>query len=216
MQPKPIRLVLVDDQGIILEGLTALLDGDPAFEVVGTANSGEQAVKVVLRTGPDAVVMDISMPPGINGIEATREIKKRMPEVGILMLSMFHKADLIDEALAAGASGYLLKNTSRKQLKEALVAVAAGERFMAQEALDDLKSAKAQNGERASTNGHLTKREREILRLAALQRTNNEIAEELGLSVLTVETHRKNIHQKLGIHGSAGLLKYATDRGWHL
>ncbi|MBK7947083.1 MAG: response regulator transcription factor [Flavobacteriales bacterium] len=73
MQPKPIRLVLVDDQGIILEGLTALLDGDPAFEVVGTANSGEQAVKVVLRTGPDAVVMDISMPPGINGIEATRD-----------------------------------------------------------------------------------------------------------------------------------------------
>jgi len=216
MNQKPIRLVLVDDQGIILEGLTALLDGDAAFEVVGTASSGEHAVKVVLRTEPDAVVMDISMPPGMSGIEATREIKRRMPSVGILMLSMFHKADLIEEALAAGASGYLLKNTSRKLLKEALIAVAAGDRFLSQEAQDELNAAKAQKGEGSQLNGHLTKRERVILRLAALQRTNHEIAAELGLSVLTVETHRKNIHHKLGIHGTAGLLKYAIDRGWHL
>ncbi|MBK7947084.1 MAG: response regulator transcription factor [Flavobacteriales bacterium] len=99
--------------------------------------------------------------------------------------------------MAAGASGYLLKNTSHKRLK-ALVAVAAGERFMAQEALDDLKSAKAQNGERTSANGHLTKREREILRLAALQRTNNEIAEELGLSV-----HRSKPTGRISIRSSA-------------
>lgn len=211
--PNPIRLVLADDQTIILEGLAALLDGDAAFEVVGTAASGEQALKAVLRSEPDAVIMDISMPPGISGIDATREIKRRMPEVKVLMLSMYHKADLIAEALEAGASGYLLKNTGRKELKEALRAIIDGGTYLSEGAKDDLS---AQKREQPQGQPILSKREREVLRLVAQQRTSQEIADALHLSVLTVETHRKNIHQKLGVHGTAGLLKYAVDRGWHL
>jgi two-component system nitrate/nitrite response regulator NarL len=211
--PNPIRLVLVDDQTIILEGLAALLEGDDAFEVVGTAASGEQAVKAALRTEPDAVIMDISMPPGISGIDATREIKRRMPDVKVLMLSMYHKADLIAEALAAGASGYLLKNTGRKELKEALRTIVDDGTYLSEGAQDDLS---AQKREQPQGQPILSKREREVLRLVAQQRTSQEIADALHLSVLTVETHRKNIHQKLGVHGTAGLLKYAVDRGWHL
>lgn len=215
MKPAPVRLVLVDDQTIILEGLAALLDGDSAFEVVGTAGSGEHAIKVVMRTEPDVVLMDISMPPGISGIEATRHLKKRYPEVRVLMLSMFSKADLVQEALEAGALGYLLKNTSRKELKEALLAVADGRQYLAEEVKTAMAAGNG-NGSSDDSGASLTKRERQVLQLLIKQQSNQEIAAALELSVLTVETHRKHIYRKLGSHSAADLMLYAMERGWHL
>lgn len=213
----PIRTLLVDDQGIILEGLEALLQGDAAYEVVGLARSGEEAVRMAERRFPDVVVMDISMPPGYDGIEAMRRIKHKQPKVKVLMLSMYHKTDMVQEALLEGASGYLLKNTSRKQFKEALRTVMEGGSYLANEVIEDLKKAaeKAQEGDH--TNGVvLTRRERQILCMVAFERTTYQIAHELKLSHRTIETHRRNIMRKLRISNVAGLVKYVMDRGWHL
>ncbi|MBK9177584.1 MAG: response regulator transcription factor [Flavobacteriales bacterium] len=213
----PIRTLLVDDQGIILEGLEALLEGDEAYAVVGLARSGEEAVRLAERRFPDVVVMDISMPPGFDGIEAMRRIKLKQPHIKVLMLSMYHMSDMVQEALQAGASGYLLKNTSRKQFKEALKTVMNGGSFLASEIMEDLKKAAEKEDDGDRSNGViLTRRERQILCMVAFERNTYQIAHELRLSHRTVETHRRNIMRKLRISNVAGLVKYVMDRGWHL
>lgn len=214
---EPIRTLLADDQGIILEGLEALLRGDDAYEVVGLARSGEEAVKLAALRFPDVVVMDISMPPGIDGIEALRRIKQSQPQIRVLMLSMYHMVDMVREALSAGASGYLLKNTNRKEFKEALKAVMSGGTYFANEVKDEMaKAVKREKEGDGSSGAILTRRERQILCMVAFERSTQEIAQELGLSYRTVETHRRNIMQKLEIRNVAGLVKYVIDRGWHM
>lgn len=208
---KPMRVMLVDDQSIILDGLAALLEGDPGIEVVGTASNGQDAVETALRLKPDVIVMDISMPI-MDGIEATRLVKKKLKNVQVLILSMYNRREFVTEILEAGASGYVLKNTNRRELLEAMRIVRSGHRYLAapvQETMDE--GGRDHFGDRSIT---LTRREREVITLIAQQRTNPEIADMLNLSIATVETHRKNILHKLGLHNGAGLVKYAMERGW--
>jgi two-component system nitrate/nitrite response regulator NarL len=211
-----IRILLVDDQSIILDGLDALITEDERFIVVGRAVNGREAMERALELVPDVVVMDISMPE-VDGIEATKAIrssrKLAKAEVRVLVLSMYNNKEFVDELFEAGASGYLLKNTGREELKEALLTVAGGGRYVAaqvQRTLDEVNAARRQG----DIGRYLTRREKEIVRLLAADRTNHEIAEQLHLSVQTVETHKKNIYFKLGIHSSGALVTYAMERGW--
>ena len=186
-KPGPKRIMIVDDQIIILEGLSALLNGDPEFVVVGTANSGEMALKMLGKLWPDVVVMDISMPPGMDGIETTARIKQVRPECQVLMLSMYHKADMVNDALNAGASGYVLKNTTQAQFKEALRTVAQRMRFLSPEVEKDLAAVPVRpRVDKQPVVISLTTREKEIIKMIVRESTTAQIAERMGISARCV------------------------------
>lgn len=208
----PITLLLVDDQDIILDGLSALLADDERFVIVGRARDGHEALRLARAHVPDVIVLDISMPL-MDGIEAARELRVRRPEQRILMLSMYGNPDFVNELLDIGVSGYLLKNAGRKQLCEALVTVASGLRYLPREVQDTL-DAPVSRRRRTGESMMPTKREKEIIRMIVGECSTVQIAERLGLSPATVETHRKNILGKLGLHNSTGLVRYALERGW--
>lgn len=210
-----IRILLVDDQSIILDGLEALIAQNDRFAVCGRATNGMEAVTLARQTKPDVILMDISMPE-MDGIEATREVKKHLKKTHVLMLTMYNNADFVRELMDAGASGYLLKNTGRAELWEAILTVMNGERYLARPVRDMLNARNAQLAEQGvEPDFHaLTKREKEIAKLLVEGRTTQDIATKLFLSASTVETHRKNIHHKLGVHSTAGIVRYAIERGW--
>jgi DNA-binding NarL/FixJ family response regulator len=210
-----IRILLVDDQSIILDGLEALIAQNDRFAVCGRANNGREAVQLALEQKPDVVLMDISMPE-MDGIEATREVKKRLKQTHVLMLTMYNNADFVRELLDAGASGYLLKNTGRAELWEAILTVVTGQRYLAKPVQDMLNARNAELAEQGSEPDFhaLTKREKQIAKLLVEGATSQDIADKLFLSTSTIETHRKNIHHKLGVHSTAGIVRYAMERGW--
>lgn len=212
---KKISLLIVDDQSIIIDGLEAMLARESDLVVVGRAYNGSEAVAQARRLAPDVVLMDISM-PGMDGIEATRALGKCCPKCRVLVLSMYNNRKFVDELLGVGAHGYLLKNTGRQELLEALRRVAAGGRYLGLDVQKMLANAGRTEGPHG-TDGQqaITKREKEIIRLVCAGHSNPEIAERLHISPATVETHRKNIMHKLDIHHAAGLMKYAMERGWY-
>lgn len=214
LKKAPTRVLLVDDQSIILDGLAALLQDDPEFNVVGVARSGEEAIASTMQHLPDVVVMDISMPPGMDGIEATARIKKAVPATRVLVLSMYHQREMVNEVLDAGADGYLLKNTGRVQFCEALRMVAGGLRYLAPEVQELMNAPAPKNGKAPIETHGLSRREKEIIKMVVQERSTQEIADQLGLSTLTVETHRRNIMHKLDVRNMAGLVRYAMERGW--
>lgn len=209
------NILLVDDQTIILDGLEALLGQEDDLAVCGRALNGRIAVEMALALQPDVVLMDINMPE-MDGIEATKRIKKQLPCTNVLVLSMYHNVEFVHELMDAGACGYLLKNTDRTELCSAIHLAASGQRFLAppvQAALDvDLF---LPDGSRDTQYVSLTRREKEIVQLICKELSTTEIAAKLFLSKETVETHRKNIASKLGIHCIAGLVRYAMERGWN-
>lgn len=210
---KPITLLLVDDQDIILDGLDALLDTDERFSIVGRANDGREALSKARSLCPEVIVLDINMPV-MDGIEAARKLRAWKADQRILMLSMYGNQDLVNELLDAGVSGYILKNAGRKEVCEAIVKVASGLRYLSRDVQEvmDLPAVRARNPGTESTMP--TKREKEIIRMIVGERSTQQIAERLGLSPSTVETHRKNILGKLGLRSSTGLVRYALERGW--
>ncbi|MCC7502279.1 MAG: response regulator transcription factor [Flavobacteriales bacterium] len=212
-----IKVLIVDDQSIIRDGLEAILSQDPELVVCGRASNGLEALKLCKEHRPDVVLMDISMPE-MDGIEATKAIRKRWKGTQVLVLSMYNNHEFVNELLDAGAAGYVLKNTGRQELKEAITAVASGQRYLAK--LVQVTLAESQRAKQGSDGGEhyhaLTKREKEIVKLIVKGLTTMEIAEQLGLSTSTVDTHRKNIFHKLDIRNAAGLVKYAMERGWEL
>ncbi|HLO03790.1 MAG TPA: response regulator transcription factor [Symbiobacteriaceae bacterium] len=218
-----IRVLLVDDHAILREGIRFLLTGSGEVDVVGEAGDGIEAIEMVAKLQPDAVLMDISM-PRMNGIEATKELKKRQPNLPVLILSMYDSDEYVVPILKAGAAGYVLKRAAAQDLVSALKAVVSGQVILdptvAQTVMANLAGAGAvvaPQRERDETAvqalEQLTEREREVLTLIAQGLTNQEIADKLYISIKTVQAHRANLMEKLDLHAAVDLTKFAIRSG---
>ena len=210
-----IRVLLVEDHTIVRKGLRSLLDGEAGIEVIGEAEDGREAVEKVQQLLPDVVLMDIAM-PGLNGLEATRQIKKRFPEVQVLILTMHANEEYIFQILRAGASGYVVKQVAPTELISAIRAAYRGESFLSpsisKKVIQEyIRQAEAMGEE--NSYDRLTDREREVLQLIAEGHSNREIAELLHISAKTVQTHRAHLMDKLDIHSTAELTQYAIRKG---
>jgi two-component system response regulator NreC len=210
-----LRILLGDDHTLLRHGLRKILQERAEWEVVAEAGDGREAVRQTLALRPDVAILDIGMPL-MNGIEATRQIVRRLPDLRVLILSMHANEPYIIQALKAGARGYLLKDSADTDLIRGVSAVAAGKSFfspaVAKVMLDDYVRQLAEKGI-ADRFDSLTEREREIFQLAAEGHSNKEIAGLLSVSPATVETHRAHILQKLDVHSTAELVLYAVRRG---
>jgi DNA-binding NarL/FixJ family response regulator len=211
----PIRILLADDHTIVRQGLRKILEESRDWQVVGEAGNGRDAVRLALDLQPDVAILDIGMPL-LNGIEAARQIARRLPDTRILILSMHSDEAYIIQALEAGAKGYLLKDTADADLLGAVAAVTRGKSFfspaVARVMLDDYVRRLRDRGmvDRYDT---LSEREREIFQLIAEGKTNKEIAEILGVSPSTIETHRGHIMEKLDVHSAVEMVLYAVRKG---
>ena len=211
---KPIRILLADDHIVMRRGLRLLLEGQPGFSVVGEASDGRQAVEQAEATNPDVVVLDIAM-PNLSGIEAAQRIASGLPHVAIVFLSMHSDEGYVLRALKAGAKGYLLKDSAEGDLIEAIKAVNLGKTFFSAEISkmlveDYVREIRTRGVE--DSYELLTSREREILQLLAEGKSNKDIAALLNLSLYTVETHRRNLQDKLNLHSFAELILYAVRK----
>lgn len=208
------RILIIEDHTLLRAGLRALLTQGDEFEVAGEFDNGRDAVRAIGTLEPDLVLMDLSM-PGMNGIEAITEIKRRDPAARILVLTIHRGEEYIQESLRAGANGYVLKDASQDELRVAIRSVLSGKTYLSPDV-----SASVVNGylnkdtERANTPwSALTHREREVLKLVAEGHSNRSIAQFLSLSVKTVEKHRSNVMRKLDLHNAAMLTAYAIEKG---
>jgi len=211
----PIRILLADDHTVVRDGLRALLEKQPDMEVVGEAADGRDSIRLEEEQKPDVVFMDIAM-PGMNGIEATRRIVAANPATAVVILSMHQDESYVLRALKAGAKGYLLKDSLRSYVIEAVRSVSQGRSFLTKKVSRILQEDYVRQLERRGlddTYDLLTDREREVLQLIAEGRTNKEVAGLLMVSLTTVETHRTNILQKLGLHSVPELILYAVRKG---
>jgi two-component system nitrate/nitrite response regulator NarL len=214
-KPRKIKLLLVDDHPMVLEGIKSRLSAQDDLEVVGEAADGQEALRKAKELRPDLVLMDISM-PNMNGLEAVTLLRKRAPDSKIVILTMHDNREYIARMIRLGARGYLLKDTSPAELIRAIKLIHAGEVFfspaVSRVLLDEL--ADGQTGKSPSAKAaELSEREREVLVLIADGRSNKEIAAQLGVGVRTVETHRERIMRKLDIRTIAGLTKFAIANG---
>jgi len=209
------RLVVADDHTLLRAGLCALLSQDPEIEIVGEAANGRDAIQLVGTLSPHLVIMDLNM-PGMNGIEAIVDIKRRFPATKVLVLTIHKTEEYIHESLRAGADGYVLKDASHDELRVAVKSILNGKTYLSPDI-----SGKVINGY-LGVGGHaggssswdkLTHREREVLKLVAEGHPNKYIAEFYSLSVKTVEKHRSNLMKKLGLHNTSKLTAYAIEKG---
>lgn len=201
-----IRLAIAEDHQSLIDGIKLLLEYEDDIEIVGTANDGKALLKLVRLKQPNVVITDIRMPK-MDGITATKRIKKEFPNTKILSFTMFDQNDAVDQMLAAGASGYLLKNSPLKDVLKAVRSVYKGNTFY-----DANIVVTAENDTNHKTKALLTKRQTEILECIAQGKTSREIADELFIGIHTVDTHRKNMIRILGLHGKGELMRYALER----
>ena len=209
-----IKVLIADDHTILRQGIKALLDNQAEIEVIGEAKDGREALTLIERLLPDVILMDIAM-PGLNGLEATRRIKKKFPEIKVLVLTMYTNEEYVFQILNAGANGYLVKETAFQDLISAIKAVYRDEAFMSPSISKKVINRYTQRVRDANdtTSDILTTREREILQLIAEGSSSKKIAEALFISPKTVETHRTHIMDKLNIHNRTDLIKYAIRTG---
>lgn len=209
----PTTIVVADDHQIVREGICKLLETRSDFEVVGEASDGEEAVQLVLDRQPDVALMDIWM-PRLSGIDATRRIGKRGLHTKVVVLSMHASRDYVAESLRAGAAGYIVKSAAAKDLLEAIDTVRSGASYLSPAVTRQVAGAIARRPD-APPAGivALTDREREVLQLVAEGQSSKEIAEILGISLKTVDSHRSNLMDKLDIHKVAGLVRFAIRSG---
>ncbi len=210
-----VHVLLADDHTILRAGLKMMLNAQPDIEVVGEASDGKQAVTEAVRLRPDVVLMDITMPE-CNGIEATKQIKRVLGDVKVLVLTMHENEEYLFQMLRAGASGYMLKEAADTELISAIRVVCSGRFYLSPSAQTMMVSdylQRVRTGEERDSYSALTEREREILKLVAEGYTNNQIGERLFISPKTVDTHRTHIMDKLNLHSRAELVKYAMRRG---
>ena len=209
-----IRVLLADDHTIVRKGLRSLLEGQAGIEVIGEAEHGREAVQKTQELLPDVVLMDLSM-PGLSGLEATRQIRKRFPEVKVLVLTRHANEEYIFQILRAGASGYVVKKAAPTELMLAIKAVYQGDSFLSPAISRPVIEEYIRKAEAMEENSHdrLTDREREVLQLIAEGHSSREIAELLHISEKTVRAHRAHLMDKLDIHSTAELTQYAIRKG---
>jgi DNA-binding NarL/FixJ family response regulator len=209
------RILIVDDHALLRAGLRALLSQDPGIEIVGEAADGREAVRAVGQLAPHLVLMDLSMPE-MSGMEAITEIKRRYPEVRVLVLTLHRGENYVHESLKAGADGYILKDATQEEFRVAIRSVLAGKTYLSMDVSANVVSGYLGGGSSAGASSvydSLTHREREVLKLVAEGNSNKYIAESLNLSVKTVEKHRSNLMSKLDVHNASGLTAYAIKKG---
>lgn len=203
-----IRIIIADDHLLFIDGLVSLLKGEADIAIDDIANNGKELLELVTKQKPDVVLLDINM-PGMNGLEALRYIKQSWPIVNIIMLSTYNEEHLIERAKQNGASGYLLKNCNKQELLQTIRLVFGGESCFPYR-----KPGKLNNYDENDSflkQFSLSKRENEIISLVKKEYTNQQIADELHLSIYTIETHRKNIMQKLQLKSPAALMKFIVE-----
>jgi DNA-binding NarL/FixJ family response regulator len=213
---KKITLLLVDDHAVVRQGLRALLEAEGDMVVVGEAENGREAVILAKKTLPDVVLMDVAM-PGMNGLEATRQIVRNVPSAKVLVLTSYGEDDYVTQLMGAGATGYLLKQSAATDLLRAIREVRAGHEFFSPVIAKRLRQQNREAttaGQAGAKTGRLTSREAEVLQLVAEGLANKQIASELAISIKTVEKHRQQAMNKLNIHDIAGLTRYAMSKGW--
>ena len=207
----PITVFVADDHAIVREGLANLLGAQPDISVIGTGADGRDTVRQVVILQPEVVVMDIAMPQ-MNGIEAAREIRDRLPQARVVILSMHSSAEHVFHALEAGASGYVLKESAANEIIDAVRAVRAGHRYLSPK-VAEVMADNISRGAAASPLASLSKRERQVLQLVAEGRSSAQIAATLHLSPKSVDTYRSRLMHKLHIGDVAGLVKFAIQHG---
>ncbi|MFK7756441.1 MAG: response regulator [Flavobacteriales bacterium] len=209
-----IKILIADDHEIIIDGLKTILQGDEEISVIGSANSGSELLKLINEAPEvDLVLVDINM-PDIDGIEATQLIKELYPEIKVLILSMYERVEFVKKLMAAGADGYLLKNSNRLTLTTAIKTLQAGGTYYSEEIKSLIMSSlKSEKDTKNFSHIELSDREKDVIRLIALEKNTQEIADELFLSKHTVDSHRKRILNKINVKNIAGLYKYALQSG---
>ncbi|MFL5012896.1 MAG: two-component system response regulator MctR [Rhizobium sp.] len=205
-RPK-IRVLLIDNHPLVLDGLKAVLETFDHIEVAGTAGLAQAGLEIGRQVLPQVVLMDINMPK-LSGIDAIELFRNELPQARVVMLSMHDSREYISSSVMHGAAGYILKDVSTDEIVSAIETVAGGGTYFSSGVFDALMGERAEEG-----TDPLTPRERDILGLIVAGRSNKEIAETLGITSATAETHRKNLKKKLGIATTAGLIRYALDHG---
>jgi Response regulator containing a CheY-like receiver domain and an HTH DNA-binding domain len=211
-----IRILVVDDHAVVRSGLHLLLNGKHGCEVVGEAADGDEAIAKAEELRPDVVLMDLSMPHGKDGLTSTAELKKLLPDTSVLILTMHDDEGYLFRAIQAGASGYILKSAPHEELLTAIRNISAGEAYLYPTATKRLMSdymERMKRGEHQGTYESLSEREKEILAKVAQGYANKEIAEQLVISVKTVETHKSNLMEKLDLKTRPDLVKFAMKKG---
>jgi DNA-binding NarL/FixJ family response regulator len=207
-----MRILIADDHGVVVEGLRHVIEAQPDMQVIACVANGGDAVRRAIDANPDIVVMDYAMPV-LNGAEATRAIRERCPQIGIVMLSMYSNPGYVLRALQAGAAAYIVKKSAASEVVEAIREVIAGRRYLSREFTDGAIDQFIQEATAGDPLTRLSSRERQVLQLLAEGRSGAEIATTLSLSPKSVETYRARMENKLGLHDLASLVKFAIQNG---
>jgi len=204
-----IQVIIADDHQMFIDGVKLIIKSFENIEVAGEANTGDGALDLLEKIQADIAILDITM-PGKDGIDTAKEIRKRFPKVKVLMVTMYKQKEFISQLLAAGVSGYILKNTGAEELHQALLTIQEGGEFFGEEITNEiLHSMRHRNA--MPEEPHFSKREIEILKLLNDELTSQEIADKLVISFHTVESHRKNMLMKAGVKNTAGLIRYGIN-----
>ncbi|UYO07964.1 response regulator transcription factor [Paenibacillus sp. PSB04] len=211
-----MNIIIVDDHAMVRSGLRMLLSAAPDIEVAAEASEGDEGIRMALEHQPNVVLMDLSMPHGKDGLTAATELKQQLPDVAVLILTMHDDDEYLFRAIHAGAAGYVLKSAPHEELLTAIRTVAGGDAYLYPTATKRLMNEyveQMRRGESTDLFDGLSEREKEVLSLTAMGYANKEIAEQLVISVKTVETHKSNLMEKLGLKTRPELIKYAMKKG---
>jgi len=211
-----IRLAIVDDHDLLRAGIRAILEQDPLFQIVAETGDGQEAIRIAASLKPDVMLMDVHLPGGLGGLDATETIVRDTPEVRVIVLTQYENREYIRRALRIGARGYMLKRSAASDLKDAIRTVYAGQRYLhpsVADSLVDLVTAGRSIEDAEDEYDRLTPRERQVFTLLAEGKTSRDIAKYLSISLKTAMTHRTNVMEKLNMHTRSELIRYAVRKG---